>query len=339
MKITVSAPGKLHLLGEHTVVYGKPALLTAVDKRTTVSVSSLKENYIRIVAEQIQQKIDVTPEILVDTVNQLKNKRITNALDYALLCIHQASSYYQKEIPSQLLFTITSTIPVGSGMGSSAALAVAIAGAMTVLFHKPWDLAAINAIAFSCEQFIHGNPSGGDNSICCYGGYLWYRKETEQLKIMQQLSLSLSKDITKNFRIIFTGRPVESTGEMVTKVKSQRSKLKSKFDKVLDDQEYLTRSLFVSLKNNNEREFMEIIKQGEKNLETLGVVSSSTKKLIRAIEENNGAAKISGAGGIKNASGVVLAYHNRPSVLDTIAQQYGLEISSIRLGDEGVRHE
>src|SRR3989344_7004908 len=38
MKISYSAPGKIHLLGEHSVVYGKPALLTTIDLRVTVSV-------------------------------------------------------------------------------------------------------------------------------------------------------------------------------------------------------------------------------------------------------------------------------------------------------------
>ena len=43
--ITVSAPGKIHLLGEHTVVYGKPALLTTVDLRVTVTISKGQNNH------------------------------------------------------------------------------------------------------------------------------------------------------------------------------------------------------------------------------------------------------------------------------------------------------
>ena len=39
MKITVSAPGKLHLMGEHAVVYGKPAILAAVSQRLFVTLN------------------------------------------------------------------------------------------------------------------------------------------------------------------------------------------------------------------------------------------------------------------------------------------------------------
>ncbi|KKR34083.1 MAG: Mevalonate kinase, partial [Candidatus Gottesmanbacteria bacterium GW2011_GWC2_39_8] len=42
MKITISAPGKVHLLGEHTVVYGKPALIASLDKRLSVTISASK---------------------------------------------------------------------------------------------------------------------------------------------------------------------------------------------------------------------------------------------------------------------------------------------------------
>ena len=40
MSLTVSAPGKIHLLGEHTVVYGKPALLASINKRLYVGIKS-----------------------------------------------------------------------------------------------------------------------------------------------------------------------------------------------------------------------------------------------------------------------------------------------------------
>src|SRR3989344_753594 len=42
MKIIVSAPGKLHLMGEHAVVYGKPALLAAVSQRLFVTLNSFQ---------------------------------------------------------------------------------------------------------------------------------------------------------------------------------------------------------------------------------------------------------------------------------------------------------
>ncbi len=42
-KIKVSAPGKIHLMGEHSVVYGKPALLAAINKRVFVELVPRKD--------------------------------------------------------------------------------------------------------------------------------------------------------------------------------------------------------------------------------------------------------------------------------------------------------
>ena len=73
---------------------------------------------------------------------------------------------------------ITSEIPIGAGMGSSAAFSVATSA---VKLGKI-DLEKINEMAYKMEKKFHGNPSGADNTICTYGGFLWYRKENENFK-------------------------------------------------------------------------------------------------------------------------------------------------------------
>ena len=55
-------------------------------------------------------------------------------------------------IDNKTKINITSTIPVGRGLGSSAALSIAIARAK--------KLPNVREIANKCEKFIHGNPSG-----------------------------------------------------------------------------------------------------------------------------------------------------------------------------------
>src|SRR3989344_3174282 len=59
-QITVSAPGKIHFLGEHVVVYGKPALLAAIDKRCTVSISQRKDKRIEIRSINLKNSITVS---------------------------------------------------------------------------------------------------------------------------------------------------------------------------------------------------------------------------------------------------------------------------------------
>ena len=94
-----------------------------------------------------------------------------------------------------------------------------------------------------------------------------------------------------------------------------------------------------AIENANEKEIIKIIRQGESNLEKIGVVSESTKQLIRAIEKAGGAAKICGAGGRKNKSGIVLAFHENPDTIINISKQFDVSCSKIKFGEEGVREE
>jgi len=81
------------------------------------------------------------------------------------------------------------------------------------------------------------------------------------------------------------------------------------------------------------------IKENEVLLEKLGVVSNSTIKLIRKIEKTGGAAKISGAGGKKDKSGILLIYHKDINKLKNFARKEKLELIEIQLGERGVRIE
>jgi mevalonate kinase len=314
-EIRVSAPGKLILLGEHAVVYGKPAIIAAVTQRCFVTL---------------------TPKA---------GKEIRN---YPAFIISKTLEYFHKKTPSGFIphqygagftLSINSQIPVGGGMGSSAALAVSIAGAVSLFLREKFDKEKINNIAYLSEQEKHGNPSGADNSACCYGGLMWFRKETPDLKIISQLPFSVHEKIAQNFLTIFTGTPKESTKEMVNMV-GELDKKRPKFTKkIFDHQESLVRELLPALKKGDEEVVINCVLQGEKNLELLGVVSPFVKSLIRKIEEKGGSAKICGAGGKTKGTGILLAYHKNRKELETLLQSLKIDFSPVALGAEGVRQE
>ena len=231
-KIKVSAPGKLHLLGEHVVVYNKPAIIAAVDKRCFVEVTPKKNNKITVVSKDFKKEKTVDFNRIVDKFNKAqKNLEIYNTkndisllksitkdpLDYSLLIIGQYINYFKLKFINSFELCINSEIPVGAGMGSSGALAVSMIGALSVFTGKLLDKKVINDIAFLCEEKKHGRPSGGDNSTSCFGGLVGFKKDEG----MQQFKFSLSKNITDNFYIINTGKPVETTGEMVSMVRNK----------------------------------------------------------------------------------------------------------------------
>ncbi len=306
--IKVSAPGKIHLLGEHAVVYGKPALLAAINKRI----------FVEILSRNNKKK-----EIIINNVHDQK------IIDYVKYAIDVTVTYYKKRLSSGFTLTITSEIPPGAGMGSSAASAVAIAGAITLFLKQPFDKKIINEIALLIEKYNHVNPSGGDNSASCYGGFIWFRREINNLKIIEPLSLTLSKEITKNIYILDTGKPKETTGEMVQLVAKFVKNNKKNSEKIFNDQEQLTKSLLQAFQDNDENQIKQIIKKGQRNLEKIGVVAPSVKKLIRHIEKLGGAAKICGGGGRKKSTGMLLVFdknHTNSEYVRIIIGAEGLKI-------------
>ena len=352
--IAVSAPGKLHLLGEHVVVYGKPAIIAAVNKRCFIDVAPRKDKKIEIVSHNLKiGKITTEKEIIVKTKDAqikweryIKNNGISllksitsDPLHFPVIVIGEAIKYFKKSLPVGFKLSIKSDIPIGSGMGSSAALAVSIAGALSILFTKKLNKEVINEIAYLSEQKKHGFPSGGDNSASCFGGLIWYRKETPDLKIIKPVSFAFPKKLGKNFVAIHTGTPAESTGEMVSIVRALYKEKAEFVENILSSQEKLTRELLSAIKNDDDTLMIYIIKVGEKNLESLGVVSDLSKALIRDIGKKGGAAKICGAGGKQKSSGVVLAYHKNPELLNDIAKHYSFSFEPIVLGAGGVREE
>lgn len=348
--IKISAPGKLHLLGEHTVVYNKPAILAAVDKRCFIEITPREDNKIKVSSrnfktsalssiEEISGKFEKAQKDW-ETYNKNNNisllKSITkDPLDYPLVIIGQFLNYYNLKAIGGFDLVIDSQVPVGCGMGSSGALAVSMIGELSLFANKPFDKETINKIAFLAEQKKHGNPSGGDNSTSCFGGLVWFKKD-EGLK---PLEITLGKEVARNFYIINTGTPLETTGEMVSLVRGLVENEPDLTNAVLDDQEKLVHNLLPALEKANHNQIIEIIRKGEANLEKLGVVSEYAKDIIRDVEKSGGAAKICGGGGRKKGTGIVLVYHLDKTAFLRFAKLLKLSCNKVVLGGEGIRKD
>ncbi|MCL6096236.1 MAG: mevalonate kinase [Patescibacteria group bacterium] len=348
--IKVSAPGKLHLLGEHAVVYNKPAIITAVGKRCFVEIVPRTDGIIKVKAYNYKKEITTNFKDVIEKFDKSQKdwetcsenndivllKSITKDLfDYPLIIIGQFLNYYKLNSVNGFELIIGSQIPVGAGMGSSGALSVSIVGALSLFLDKPFDKKVVNKIAFLAEQKKHGKPSGGDNTASCFGGLVWFKKDED----IKPLDLSLPPEVSKNYYIINTGIPSETTGEMVSLVRGLMEKEPASTQKILDEQEKLAHKLLPALKAGNDNEIISIVKAGEQNLEKLGVVSLFAKKMIRDIEKSGGAAKICGGGGKTKGTGIVLIYHQSLKNLEKVLKSYRLKPVQLVLGVEGLREE
>jgi len=298
--ITVSVPGKIILMGEHAVVYGKPAFIAVINKRLTATIRSASALSI------------IAPE----------------GKEYIAHIINCCLSYLKKRVKPKIRLTITSDIPIGYHLGSSAAVAAGIIGALLRYYHHPWDKTLINELTFQAEQFMHIHSSGVDPASVVNGGFLWYRKELDFLRCITPLSV-VSSQLLTNFYLMNTGKPKESTGEMVAYIGAKYKSQKTKYLKLFEENEVQTKRIACALKDSDEQILIDALKQGEQTLEAMGVVSKQVLPIIRHVEQTGGAVKILGGGGRTGGVGYLLCYSRHPPK--------GSE--PIHLGGEGIRLE
>uniref|UniRef100_A0A8D1BJ53 Mevalonate kinase n=1 Tax=Sus scrofa TaxID=9823 RepID=A0A8D1BJ53_PIG len=209
--LLVSAPGKVILHGEHSVVHGKVALAVALNLRTFLRLQPHNSGKVslRLPNIGIQQTWDVARLQLLDTsfleqgdlteqVEKLKevagfSKDSTNhdcLAVPAFLYLYLTICRSQRTLPS-LDIAVWSELPTGAGLGSSAAYSVCLAAALLTACEEipnplkdgeatgRWteeNLELINKWAFQGERVIHGNPSGVDNAVSTWGGALRYQQ-------------------------------------------------------------------------------------------------------------------------------------------------------------------
>jgi len=114
---------------------------------------------------------------------------------------------------SGISIQIHSQIPIGAGLGSSAALAVCLSAFFLNLIDKSKDLALINEYAFQIEKLFHGRPSGIDNAVATYGKYVLYENGQIVNKKFESINLN---DI--RVLVVDTGVP-KNTKQQVANVR------------------------------------------------------------------------------------------------------------------------
>lgn len=310
-KIIYSAPGKVILSGEHAVVYGKPALVCAIDKRLTLTLMEAETTHYT----------DTVMPIVEGTVREFLRQR--------------------KEVIKKCGYTysISSNIPMGRGLGSSAAYSATIAAGLLELFTgREWSIPEINICAYKIEKYFHKNSSGVDTSTSVMGGLIYYRKEFEFLKTISSLSVKIPKHFTDMLFLIDTGKPIESTGDMVQQVGSAFNTHPTKVEGLLNEIEKITKRFVVALMKEDSVLFQKSIRENEDALEKLGVVSSSTIALLRQLKEY-GVGKVTGGGGKTKASGFVLFATNAKKEVEHILKKETIAYTSLTPSYIGLKKE
>ncbi|HEX5836262.1 MAG TPA: mevalonate kinase [Anaerolineales bacterium] len=157
-----SAPGKIILFGEHAVVYGRPALavpVTQIHVDVDVRESPHPGIWIEAPAVSLHAELNTLPS------------------DHPVASVIHNFFFLWRVAPfPNLQIDISSTIPVASGLGSGAAVTVALTRALASYLNLPMSDEQVNSFAFEIEKLHHGTPSGIDNTVISYAKPVYFVK-------------------------------------------------------------------------------------------------------------------------------------------------------------------
>ena len=170
MNAFASAPGKVILFGEHAVVYNRPALAVPVTQvHADVEVLDSPRAGIFIHAPGI------------DLHAELKSLPADHPIASVILKVFSTlglPSPTGRRVGDEggLEISITSSIPVASGLGSGAAVSVALICSLSSFLFRSLTDDEVNMLAFEIEKLHHGTPSGIDNTVITYNKPVYFIK-------------------------------------------------------------------------------------------------------------------------------------------------------------------
>jgi mevalonate kinase len=272
--VKASAPGKIILVGEHAVVYGRPALAVPVlQVRAEAQVTRSRRPGIRIDAPDIGLRADL------DSLGEA---------DPLAALVRNLLAGFRLESRPDLRIEVHSTIPVASGLGSGAAVSVALTRAMAGELDIPLSDDQVNAYAFEIEKLHHGTPSGIDNTVVTYGRPIFFAKgESPQL-------LDVGASLT--FVIADTGIAAP-TRAAVEDVRRLRDTDVSKWEAVFDEIGSLVVRARGCIQNGEVKRLGALLDQDQALLEQLHLSSPELDRLILTSRKAGAlGAKLSGGG-------------------------------------------
>jgi|Deesub1362B_J571_1020462.scaffolds.fasta_scaffold00539_11 mevalonate kinase len=256
-----SAPGKIFLFGEHAVVYGKRALVTAINLRCFATVKKRSD-------------FRISSSLGITGLDYEKHPYIS----YAIRRFTEFKKINGADIE------IESQIPIASGLGSSSAVTVSVLKALDAEYEAGLTNEEIYEIAKKVELDVQGIASGTDPFISTYGG-CWLIPERKPVKIGNIY-----------FLVIDTG--IKSiTGDMVKKVAELRREFQEIVDGIMDVIDKIT---VAAIPNLDKMDLTSISKLMFINQALLNAIGVSTKTIDEIVAELNSmgiAAKLTGAGG------------------------------------------
>lgn len=322
-----SAPGKVYLFGEHAVVYGEPTVLCAIERRATVTVKARDDDRLRV------QTNDLTLDGFsveygdgaLDADIDVPRSLVEAAVGYVDGAIEQVRDVIDENVGFTI--AIESDIPLGAGLGSSAAVVVAAIDAATREMGIELTPKEIADRAYQVEYDVQdGQASRADTFCSALGGTVRVEgDDCQPIENPSRLPLVIGYD-----------GGAGDTGELVSGVRA----LREEYDFAADTVRAIGDIVRTGERALAEADIEEIGRLMDFNhglLSALGVSSRSLDAMVWAARDADAlGAKLIGAGG----GGCIVALDESPDTATALSYTPGCEEAfRAELDREGVRVE
>lgn len=261
----------------------------------------------------------------------MEKKSDDAAMAFLLLYVSLGDSYASAARPS-IDVEVDSTIPVGSGLGSSSAYAVALCGALMRVYRVSAEKYIISNWAFNIDKFFHGRPSGVDNNVITHGGYILFQngkikqcgtqhKAPIKVMLIDTCVSRSTRELTESVARLYRDDQTK-----VNSIFRNINELTSQIWRKMDDPNFAPKNISPFLQANQEL------------LDALGVGHEKLSLICNLAIEHNLTAKQTGAGG----GGFAFVLYDDSDNCSHIAQlrselkTRGFQIHDYRIGCEGL---
>ena len=305
--------GKVILLGEHAVVHGVPALAAGLSKGSRAHTSH---------ARSAEARLEVAPWNV--SVSRHEDQPLARAFDALLKARLEGSSG-----ASDRSVSASMEIPGGAGLGSSAALGVAVLRALDAHDGITRGYDDAQRVALAWERVFHGNPSGVDTAMAISGGVAVYRR-APQAGEQSLTPLVLAKPLRL---VVAHSGESGSTKKMVEQVAHQKERDAAKFAQTLDAIAAIVKNGTAALERGDHVALGRLFDMNQALLSTW-LVSTDTLEHLCGVAREAGAlgAKLTGGGGGGCMIALVDQEHS-VRVRDALAA-LGHEAFEVTIGEE-----
>lgn len=321
--VAASAPGKLMLFGDHAVVHGHPCIVTAVDQRITAVVRKNGVDVFHLEAP------DLGLSAYSKTLSDLGKKELPKAVCF----IEMLYKRFLEKYPQQegIVVTTRSQFSHQFGFGSSSAVTVAFAKALTTLYDLHLTNHELFQLCYQAVIDVQGVGSGFDIASAIWGGTLYY---VSPAKIVDQLG-----DHSFHFPLVvgYTGIKAD-TPTLIHLVQNQLTADPDRVNTFFTQIHQITDDARDAIAQRDWQRVGELMTHNQQILQQLSVSGVKLDELISASNACGAyGAKLSGAGG--GDCMIAIAPAQQHSGVEEAITQHGGQVMRVDVHAQGVRIE